>query len=130
MRTIAGNSAMGIGDEHDTAEHASSALALQQAISQAELSARLRTAVERAASKSAESMETLRLAVCAFTIALRDEGITPEAVLIRLKAAIETETLTPLWITSTWSGKHLHDTITTWCIEDYFREKDCGEASS
>ena len=127
MRTMAENSATGIGEQESI--DASSAIALQNAMAQADLSAHLRMAVEQAASKSAESMETLRLAVCAFTLALRDEGVTPEAVLIRLKVAIHTETLTPLWSTSTWSGQHLHDTITTWCIKDYFREKDCAGAS-
>ena len=127
MRILAENSATGIGEQEST--DASSASALQNAMAQADLSARLRFAVEQAASKSAESMDTLRLAVCAFTLALRDEGITPEAVLIRLKVAIHAETLAPLWSTSSWSGQHLHDTITTWCIRDYFSEKDCVEAS-
>ena len=72
-------------------------------------------------------MEALRLAVCSFTVALRDEGVTPEAVLISLKAAIRTETLMPLWETSSWSGTSLHETITTWCIKDYFAVTNCIE---
>lgn len=122
VRMIAENSAAGLGDDAAAAQES----ALQHAISQIELSTRLREATERAAEKSAASMEALRLAVCAFTIALRDEGITPEAVLISLKAAIHKETFLPLWQDSTWSGPHLRDTITTWCIEDYFRTNDCA----
>ena len=98
----------------DTADGRSEALTLH-----------LRGALERAAAKSNESMEALRVAVCVFTIALRDKGIAPEAVLIRLKAAIRYETLMPLWETSTWSGPHLHETVTTWCIKDYFSEEGC-----
>jgi hypothetical protein len=36
----------------------------------------------------ADSMETLRVAVCGFTAALRDAGTTPEGVLISLKTLI------------------------------------------
>jgi hypothetical protein len=71
-------------------------------------------------------MEALRLAVCAFTVALRDEGITPEAVLISLKAAIHAETFSRIHHTSTWSGPRLQETVTTWCIQDYYREQDCA----
>jgi hypothetical protein len=122
VRMIAENSVTGLGEDAATAQQA----ALQHAISQALLSGRLREATERAAEKSVASMEALRLAVCAFTVALRDEGITPEAVLISLKAAIRKETFLPLLAASTSSGPHLRDTITTWCIEDYFRAKDCA----
>lgn len=119
VRILAENSASGL---------ASDAEALQrQSISQAELSERLRVAIERAAEKSSESMEALRLAVCAFTVALRDEGITPEAVLVSLKAAIHSETFVPLRYTSTWSAPRLQETITTWCIQDYFRPGNCTQ---
>lgn len=119
VRILAEKSASGL---------ASDAEALQrQSISQAELSNRLRVAIERAAEKSSESMEALRLAVCAFTVALRDEGITPEAVLVSLKAAIHYETLSSLRHSSTWKGPRLRETITTWCIQDYFRPGDCAE---
>lgn len=119
VRILAENSASGL---------ASDAAALQrQSISQAELSNRLRSAVERAAEKSSASMEALRLAVCAFTVALRDEGVTPEAVLISLKAAIHSETFVRLPNSSTWNGPRLQETIATWCIKDYFRPGDCTE---
>jgi hypothetical protein len=121
VRMIAENSALGLGDDAETAQQA----ALQHAISQAQLSTRLRAALESAAEKSSVSMESLRLAVCAFTVALRADGNTPEAVLISLKAAIHKETFRPLGDTSTWNGPHLQDTMTTWCIQDYFRAGDC-----
>ena len=118
VRILAENSAAGLASDADAL--------LQQSISQAELSNRLRVAIQRAAEKSSESMEALRRAVCAFTVALRDEGITPEAVLISLKAAITSETFRPIYRTSTWNGPRLQDTITTWCIQDYYREQDCA----
>ena len=122
VRSLAENSAAGLGSDEDDAQRAE----LRRAISKAELSSRLHEAVELAAAKSTESMEALRLAVCAFTVALRDDGVTPEAVLISLKAAIQSETLLPHWITSTWGGPHLRETITTWCIKDYFGAAKCG----
>lgn len=118
VRILARNSASGLGADAEAM--------LRQSISQAELSNRLRAAVERAAEKSSDSMEALRLAVSAFTVALRDEGITPEAVLISLKAAIHCETFGPIHHTTTWNGPRLQETITTWCIQDYYREQDCA----
>ena len=126
VRTIAENSAIGLAADEQAALDAASEMALQEAISRADLSQRLRVAVEIAATKSQGSMEALRLAVCAFTKALRNEGVTPEAVLIRLKAAIQSETLLPLWRTSSWSGPQLHESIVTWCIMDYFHDGECG----
>lgn len=125
VRILAENAAMGLGADAEFEQEPAAEGALRQAISEADLSSRLRAAVESAAVKNSGSMEALRIAVCAFTIALRDEGITPEAVLIRLKEAIRQETFRPLWLTSTWGGPRLDETITTWCIEDYFREKHC-----
>lgn len=125
VHMMAERSANGLAADAELTEADSSSFALDLAISQAELSERLRLALARAAIRNAESMEALRLAVCSFTVALRDEGVTPEAVLISLKAAIQKETLIPLWETSSWSGPSLHETITTWCIQDYFAGKDC-----
>ena len=125
VQLIAERNAAGLGADDESSEAESSAFALQQAISQAELSEQLRIALGHAASKSRESMDALRIAVCAFTIALRDEGVSPEAVLINLKAAIRKQTLIPLWEISTWSGPTIHETVTTWCIQDYFGEQDC-----
>ena len=124
VRILAENAATGLAAEEAFAQDPAAESALRDAISEADLSSRLRAAVQSAAMRNSGSTEALRQAVCAFTIALRDEGITPEAVLIRLKAAIKQQTLRPLWLTSTWGGPRLDETITTWCIEDYFREKD------
>ncbi|HVF38409.1 MAG TPA: hypothetical protein VM939_00825 [Gemmatimonadaceae bacterium] len=106
---------------------ASSVAVLQDALSQAERSLRLHAAIERTASKSSESMEALRLAVCAFTLAMREQGQTPEAVLIHLKEAIQAETLGPFWRLTDEKGPILRETITTWCIKDYFREQERAE---
>ena len=119
-------SALGLAAEEQSLEYESSSFALEEAISLAERSAHLRRAVARAASRSNESMDALRSAVCAFTVALRNEGITPEGVLIRLKSAIWEETLLSVWTTSTLNGPRLRESITTWCIQDYFRNDDCA----
>ena len=124
VQTLAENAAIGLAADEQSSQQAESALV--NAARADELTLQLRGALERAASKNSESMEALRLAVCEFTVALRDEGIAPETVLIRLKAAIRYETLMPLWETSSWSGPHLHETVTTWCIKDYFSEKGCA----
>lgn len=118
VRTLAENSASGLGADADEM--------LRQSISQAELASRLRAALEHAAEKSSDSMEALRLAVCAFTVALRDGGITPEAVLISLKAAIHSETFGRINQASTWNGPRLQETVTTWCIQDYYSEQNCA----
>lgn len=125
VRALAENAAIGLAADEESSQQAESTLVI--AARAEELTLHLREALERAASKNSESMEALRRAVCVFTVALRDEGIAPEAVLIRLKAAIRYETLMPLWETSTWSGPHLHEAVTTWCIKDYFSEKGCVE---
>jgi hypothetical protein len=125
VQSLAEASALGLAADEQSLEDEESSAALQEAIALAERSARLRRAVERAASRSNESMDALRAAVCAFTVALRNEGIAPEGVLIRLKAAIWEQALSPVWTTSTWDGPGLRESITTWCIQDYFRSGDC-----
>lgn len=75
VRMIAENSATGLGEDEATARRAE----LEHSIAQTLLSTRLREATKRAAEKRVASMEALRIAVCAFTLALRDEGITPGA---------------------------------------------------
>ncbi len=99
-------------------------VALQLAIPQPELCERLRVAVEETASRDAESIEALRLAVHSFTVALRDAGTTPERVLIILKTAIHKRSLLSIAPhASDWKGDQLREKISTWCIEEYFREK-------
>ncbi len=90
--------------------------------SQAELSARLREAVENAATVSAGSLGELHLAIAEFTVALRDAGAQPETVLISLKAVINAQAFPPPWRTSTWAGPRLRGTMSRWCIEEYFNE--------
>lgn len=101
-----------------------SALVLHLAFPQAELCERLRTAVEKAASSNADSMEALRLTVCEFTSALRDKGASPEGVLISLKALINNRSL-PLIPPhpSDWSGYQLREQISTWSIKEFFRKE-------
>jgi len=86
-----------------------------------ELCEQLRLAVVRAASRDAASMAALRVAVRGFTVALRDEGTTPEAVLIILKTVIANRTLMTIAPhASDWRGDQLRERISTWCIEEYF----------
>lgn len=99
-------------------------------IAQADFSSRLRAAVVAAALSSAGSMAELRIAICAFTVARRNEGGTPEAVLIALKKVINAETFEPFTVLSTWNGNHLHQKISTWCIEDYFSRTECSQVIS
>jgi len=99
-------------------------VALQLAIPQPELCDRLRVAVEDAASRDAVSIEALRVAVRSFTVALRDAGTTPERVLIILKTVINNRSLPVIAPhASDWKGDQLREKISTWCIEEYFREK-------
>lgn len=99
-------------------------LALQLAIPEAALCERLRRAVEEAATRDADSMKELRLAVRGFTVALRDIGTTPEHVLIALKTVINNRTLVAIAPhASDWNGETLREKISTWCIEEFFREK-------
>jgi hypothetical protein len=82
--------------------------------------AKVRSELGRVARKHKGSMYALRLAVCSFTVELRDEGMKPEAVLIMFKEAINQISLEAPYATSTRPGANLHATLTTWCIEDYF----------
>lgn len=91
------------------------------AIDSVQLEKRLRNAVQFAASRDAEVMKALRLAVCEFTFAHRSDGLTPESVLIALKKLIDDRTMpriTPH--ESDWNGERLREKISTWCIRAYF----------
>jgi len=81
-------------------------------------------AVIRAATQSAESMQALRRAVCRFTLTLRDDGASPEGILIALKSVINSRVF-PLIVSPTRdvSADRLREQISTWCIEEMFREK-------
>jgi len=101
------------------------AFSLQVPIPSEEHCERLRSAVEHAAERSTESMEALRVAVRNFTVVLREEGTTPEKVLVSLKSVIYNRSFPTILARSThWAGGSLlHEKISTWCIEEFFREK-------
>ena len=80
--------------------------------------------VTRAAAQSAESMKNLRAAVARFTLALKDDGVSPEAILVALKSIINSQAF-PMVVSPSREGStdHLRELISTWCIEDMFRER-------
>ena len=99
------------------------ALNLELVIPQAELCARLREAVQDAASRDAASMKRLRAAVESFTVALRDMGTTPERVLIVLKTVINNRSFVAIAPhVSDWNGDSLRERVSSWCIEAFFRK--------
>jgi hypothetical protein len=123
MRRIADASALATVDSEASQELRDSSLALHQAILRVTLTQRLHQAIEDAAARDAASMEALRLAVCEFTIVLRDEGTTPEGALILLKNAVNRQALPLLTAHERDRRDHpLRETISTWCIEAYFRQ--------
>lgn len=94
------------------------------AISTAELAERMVKAVEEAAGRDAEAMARLRQAVSTFTIAFRDIGTTPEQVLIALKTAINNRALVAIPLRGAdVNAEDLRGTISTWCIEEFFRKE-------
>ena len=125
LRALAEASAMAPCAE-DSGEFDAAQILITAEIAQADLSNRLRLAVVAAAVNSAGSMAELRIAICAFTVARRGEGNSPEAVLIALKRVINVETFEPVWLLSTWNGDQLRQKITTWCIQDYFSRTECS----
>ena len=99
-----------------------SARVLQLAIPSREICERVHRAVEEAASRDAVSMESLRLAVCEFTVTLRTGGATPGAVLVALKTLVNAGAGPIISRSlSDWSGYRLREKISTWCIDEYFR---------
>ena len=125
MRRIAEASANAVCAE--AGEFDGAVASVRRAISQADASKRLRLAVEVAASRDAVALEALRIAVSEFTFALRSEGHTPEAVLIKLKELIAREALPVGWIrTSDRGGYLLRESISSWSINAYFS----GDGSS
>lgn len=89
-----------------------------------ELCERLLIAVQRAASNSHKSMEALRAAVEEFTVTLKKEGATPEAVLITLKAVINNRTFPFVDAREPHiSTDPLREKISTWSIQEFFREQ-------
>lgn len=106
--------------ETHTAELGRAAVNLQPPVPLCE---ELHAAVERAAERSAESMNDLRQAVAHFTLALRVDGATPEAVLIALKSVINSRTFPSARSdTSETSDADLRQRISAWSIQEFFRE--------
>ena len=88
-----------------------------------ELCERLLMAVQRAASTDTRSMEALRSAVEEFTVNLKNDGATPEAVLITLKAVINNRAFPSVNLNERYStGDPLSSKISTWSIKEFFRE--------
>ena len=86
-----------------------------------ELCEELHAAVTRAAARSADSMQALQLAVRRFTVALQSDGATPEAVLISLKAVINSRTfeVAPMYA-GDLTADELRHLISTWSIKEFF----------
>lgn len=78
-------------------------------------------AVEQAATVSARSMRELRNAVERFTNALRDDGASPEEVLIALKAVVNCRTF--VVADPRGDANDLREQISTWSIEEFFRDR-------
>jgi len=94
----------------------------KQPIPDADLCDRLLNALEQAALDSSHSMEALRLAVSDFTAALRDQGTTPEAVLISLKSVINGRVVVPRRdLFADRRKPEIHEKISTWAIQEFFR---------
>ena len=87
-----------------------------------ELCKELHVAVARAAARSADSMAALHVAVRRFTVALQNDGATPEAVLIALKTVINAQTFRITPTSSDSSGEELRQMISRWSIEAFFSE--------
>lgn len=91
---------------------------------QAVLCDQLRAAVDKAATRDAAAMNALHDAVARFTSALRDVGSSPEAVLVSLKTVVNNRSLTDSSPhASDWSGNRLREQISSWCIQEFFRQK-------
>ena len=84
----------------------------------------LHIAVENAAMRSAGSINALREAVKAFTVALRDDGAKPETVLIAIKTVINSRTFPIVeYAKQDWSPDELQQQISTWSIQDFFSDR-------
>ena len=124
MRRIADASALALCAEAELAELDESTLVVSYAISLAQRSERLHKALELSASSNAQAMESLRIAVCEFTVALRGEGASPEVTLLSLKSLISQKSLPHLSLSRLdLDAQQLRGDISKWCIESYFKEE-------
>lgn len=109
---------------NDCTELYRAAIAMHLAPPPEELCERLLLAVKRAASNNASSMAALRAAVEEFTVTLKNDGATPEAVLITLKAVINNRAFPSVDAREPYSsGDPLRQKISTWSIKEFFREQ-------
>jgi hypothetical protein len=86
----------------------------------AELCEDIRIAFARVATGSPGSIGALQRAVRRFTVALHNDGATPEAVLIALKAVINSGTFHVTTSPSDLSEEDLRQLISSWSIEEFF----------
>lgn len=88
------------------------------------LCTRLLEAVEAAGAESAESMEVLRATVHDFSVNLRRQGATPEAMLISLKTLIRDQTFRGAASAGSYIyGDPMRQSISTWAIEEFFKDQ-------
>lgn len=106
------------------AELRRAAIAMNHPVPPEHFCEQLHEAMEQAANRSAESMNLLRDTVRRFTIVLRNEGASPEAILIVLKSVINSRTFPPVVSSALdGTGERLRQQISTWCIEEFFAER-------
>ncbi|HEX6627291.1 MAG TPA: hypothetical protein VF105_05010 [Gemmatimonadaceae bacterium] len=94
-----------------------------RAVAPESLCEELHIAVEQAALRSAGSINALRLAVKRFTVALRDDGAKPEAVLIAIKDVINSRTFPVDAKQQDWHPDEMRQQISKWSIEEFFSAK-------
>ena len=121
MQRIAEASATAICAGVAAADADEIAIAVRRADEQAATARRVVQALELAASRDAAAMHALRLAVCEFTYAHRNEGLTPERVLVALKGVVHSRAMAPIRShMSDRNGNRLRESVSTWCIKAYF----------
>ena len=89
-------------------------------VAPAELCEDIHVAFARVATDSPGSIAALQRAVRRFTVALQNDGATPEAVLIALKAVINSGTFHVTTSPSDLSEEDLRQLISSWSIEEFF----------
>lgn len=97
-------------------------LAKNTYVSPIDVAGRLRTAVRAAAAHDSRSTEDVRSAVAEFTRTLREQGATPEAVLIAIREVLGSRIVLENGRVGTEpTEQRLREEISTWCIKEYFR---------
>jgi hypothetical protein len=121
MTRIAEASAVALCAEEAAVETEEATMAVRQALALADASRRLRGEVERAAVQDAFAMNALQRAVRDFTLAHRDDGLTPERVLIALKKLVDERSLPAVALPySRKTSEVLREAVSTWSIKAYF----------